>query len=101
MISKEAKLCKSLMAKKSSGEKVLAHLSEPCEAMRLQARTLDEVDLTIKYNNVPKMVENVEHVVTDTLKTLLWPFRQVLNEQVSYKRVSINDAPVLVRYGFT
>merc|ERR1712066_976077 len=100
MISKEAKLCKSLMQKKSSGEKVLAHLSEPCEAMRLQARTLDEVDLTIKYNIVPKMVETVEHVITDSLKTLLWPFRQVLNEQVSYKRVSINDAPVLVRIVF-
>ena len=48
-VSEEAIKCEKLAEKKQSGEKaVLAKLSEPCQKMREQARTIDEVDFSVR-----------------------------------------------------
>jgi hypothetical protein len=72
--SPEAVLCQKLTEKKLAGEVVVAKLSEPCEAMRQQALALDEIQVTLKYNNVPSWIEIVEAKSVDMFKTLMWPF---------------------------
>merc|ERR1712018_1059106 len=99
--SEEAKRCEYLMERKRSGEKaVMARLSPACEKVREQAATLDEVEFTIKYNNLPREVEKYEQMSVDAIKALLWPFRRVSEERDSVRRSSIRDTPVLIRLFF-
>jgi len=62
--SVEAKRCQELNIQ----------LSEPCEAMRQQARALDEVEVSVTYNNVPALVKTLEARTVTVIKTLMWPF---------------------------
>ena len=93
-ISQEAVQCEKLIEKSQSGEKgVLAKLSEPCQKMREQARTIDEVDFSIRYHNVPH-VEYYETKAASYLKLGLWPFLRLdLSEQKSIEGQSVAQGP--------
>ena len=100
-VSQEAKRCQLLKERKQSEKAVLAKLSPACEKVREQSATLDEVEFTIRYNNVPRSVEYVETMAVDSMKALLWPFRRI-NEERSRVNMenSIRSAPVMVRLVF-
>ena len=71
--------------------------------MRHQALALDEIQVTLKYNNVPSWVRIVEAKSVDMFKTLMWPFLKVdLNTllETSSTVKSINSAPVYARLHF-
>ena len=101
--SPEALLCQKLTERKESGEVIIAKLSEPCKAMREQALALDEIQVTLKYNNVPSLIEIVEAKSVDVFKTLMWPFLKVDLDRI-YKTSStvksINSAPTYARIQF-
>ena len=101
--SPEALLCQKLTERKESGEVIIAKLSEPCKAMREQALALDEIQVTLKYNNVPSLIEVVEAKSVDVFKTLMWPFLKVDLDHI-YKTSStiksINSAPTYARIQF-
>merc|ERR1712004_148710 len=102
-ISQEAVQCEKLSEKKQSGEKgVLAKLSEPCQKMRQQARTIDEVDFSIRYHNVPH-VEHYESKVVSYLKLGLWPFLRLDISQQSQRSIegqSVSQGPVSAKIEF-
>jgi len=101
--SPEAILCQKLTERKESGEIIIAKLSEPCEAMRQQALALDEIQVTIKYNNVPSWIKLVEAKSVDVFKTLMWPFLRVDLDrihQTSSTVKSINSSPTYARLHF-
>ena len=102
-ISQEAVQCEKLSEKKQSGEKgVLAKLSEPCQKMRQQARTIDEVDFSIRYHNVPH-VEHYESKIVSYLKLGLWPFLRLDISQQSQRSIegqSVSQGPVSAKIQF-
>nr|ADD73552.1 vitellogenin 2 [Paracyclopina nana] len=101
-VSQAAKQCQRQHERKQVGQPaILARLSEACEAQRQQARTLDEVDFTIKYNNVPRKIESYESTLVSTLKTWLWTYMKVDKEHMSNNgQNNLQLAPVLVRLQF-
>ena len=71
--------------------------------MRQQALALDEIQVTLKYRDVPSWIEVVEAKSVDMFKTLLWPFLKVdLNslQETSSTVKSIKSAPVYARLHF-
>jgi len=102
--SPEAKLCQTLTQRQASGEQIYTVVkhSQACEAMRQQARALDEVLITVKYNNVPRYIEIAEAKCSQMMKTLLWPFMRMdyENSQVGDSIKSIKTMPVYARLRF-
>jgi len=101
--SPEALLCQKLIERQEAGETIIAKLSEPCRAMRQQALALDEIEVTLKYKNVPSWIELVESKAVDIFKSLMWPFLRVDLDhihQTSSTIKSINSAPTFARIQF-
>ena len=68
--------------------------------MRQQALALDEIEVTLKYKNVPSWMELVESKAVDIFKSLMWPFLRVDLDhihQTSSAIKSINSAPTIAR----
>lgn len=98
--SPEAKLCQKLSQRQENNEVTISKLSEACESMRQQARALDEVQITIKYNNVPRWIEIAESKSVEIFKTLMWPFLKVDYERMQNRQESIRSMPVYARIQF-
>lgn len=101
--SAEAKLCQRLTQEKESSpeqnQQVLAKLSQACEYMREQARTLDEVQVTVKYENVPRSFEWAESRAMEMFKTVMWPYLR-MDTKMQKAEVSIKSSPVYTRIQF-
>lgn len=99
--SPEAKLCQKLKAEQQSGQEVtLAKLSPACQAEREQARALDEVDITVKYNNVPRWMEMVETKTTEIFKTVMWPYMKIDYDQPRSSYNHLKNRNVFARIQF-
>jgi len=97
-VSLEAQRCEKLAEKKLSGERsLLSKLSEPCQKVREQARTLDEVDFEIKYHNVPH-VQHYEGKVVSYLKLAIWPFMKY--DSAERMESSVSESPVTAKIQF-
>ena len=68
--SKDAEQCQKLLEENAPSAK----LSEACERTRRQAKTIDEVEFKIDYNNVAEHVKRVEGEITKLIKVALLPY---------------------------
>lgn len=99
--SPEAQLCQKLKQEQQSGQEVIiAKLSPACQAEREQARALDEVDVTVKYNNVPRWIEMVETKTTEIFKTIMWPYMKIDYEQPRSSYNQLRNRNVFARIQF-
>ena len=97
-VSIEARRCEKLSEMKRSGERsILTKLSEPCQKMREQARTIDEVDFEIKYHNVPH-VQHYEGMAVSYLKLAIWPFMKY--DSAERMESSVSESPVTAKIQF-
>lgn len=68
--SEEYKRCQQLIEKRAHG----AELSTVCDITRLQAKTVDEVEFRVSYQNMPREFHVYEVRATEMLKTIFWPY---------------------------
>jgi hypothetical protein len=68
--SKDAEQCEKLLEENAPSAK----LSEACERTRRQAKTIDEVEFKIEYNNVAENIKKVEKEITQLIKVALLPY---------------------------
>jgi len=68
--SPEAEIYKKMLEKRIP----LSKLSEVAEKVRGQAATMDEVDYTVEYHNVPVSVMKVRQYLLQYLKAEFWPY---------------------------
>jgi len=91
--SEETRKCQKLREQNVES----AERSYECKIAQIQAQSLDKVEFEIEYQNVAENVKQIESRLIESLKRILWPFLQRINQDEG-RNVSDNKVQGEIRF---